>query len=446
MTAKPTPPILNHASAALEAPDAAAPPPSRGSLLVIFLTVFIDLLGFGMVLPLLPIYAEAFGVREGGWEIALLMCSFSAMQFVFAPLWGRLSDRIGRRPVLLMGLAGSSVFYFLFGLATLWQSLTWLFITRIGAGIAGATVSTASAYIADVTTRQTRAKGMALIGAAFGLGFTFGPLIGAAAIIFSSSEQDLAASPWPGYAAGLLSAVALLLAIFLLPESLWPGHAIAYHALFDVRAWSDALRMQSVPTLLLTSFVSVLSFGAFETTLSLLLKRKELPFQFEFHQVLLYFAFIGLTLTLAQGVLVRRLSGRLGEVVLATIGCLTTIAGFLFLTFASRTGSVPLLMAASAVEVTGFALMTPSLQALISRRSDPAKQGGIMGVAQSVSALARIFGPLISVPLFYRQPTLPYLTASGMMLVAMAIFLLYARHGKDYVVGPVELELPPESL
>src|SRR6187549_2798377 len=119
-----------------EGVEEVGPPPSRGSLLVIFLTVFIDLLGFGMVLPLLPIYAEAFGVTEGGWTIALLMSSFSAMQFIFAPLWGRLSDRVGRRPVLLMGLAASSLFYFLFGVATVWRSLTWLFITRIGAGIA----------------------------------------------------------------------------------------------------------------------------------------------------------------------------------------------------------------------------------------------------------------------------------------------------------------------
>src|SRR5688572_21568023 len=131
MTSEPTQSEIKPLGNARNGAESAGPPPSRGSLLVIFLTVFIDLLGFGMVLPLLPIYAEAFGVREGGWEIALLMCSFSAMQFVFAPLWGRLSDRIGRRPVLLMGLAGSSVFYFLFGLATLWQSLTWLFITRI---------------------------------------------------------------------------------------------------------------------------------------------------------------------------------------------------------------------------------------------------------------------------------------------------------------------------
>ena len=417
------------------APRAAAP--SRGSLLVIFLTVFIDLLGFGMVLPLLPIYAEAFGVKEGGWEIALLMSSFSAMQFLFAPLWGRVSDRLGRRPILILGLAGSAFFYFLFGVATVRQSLTWLFITRIGAGIAGATISTASAYIADVTTPKTRAKGMALIGAAFGLGFTFGPLIGAAALRFSESASSVATSPWPGYAAALLSAAAFLLALLLLPESLHRGEAHVHHDVLEFTAWRDAIATASIPALLTTSFVSVLSFGAFETTLSLLLKRVQ---HFEFYQVLLYFAFIGLTLTFAQGVLVRRLSGRVGEVKLALAGCVTTIAGFLFLSFASQAGSVPILMAASAVEVTGFALMTPSIQSLISRRSDPAKQGAIMGVAQSISALARIFGPLISVPLFFVQPTLPYWTAIVMMAGAIAVFLLFARHGRDYGT-PVEVPL-----
>src|SRR4051812_48954087 len=194
------------------------PPPSRGSLLVIFLTVFIDLLGFGMVLPLLPIYANTFGVKEKGLEIGLLMASFSAMTFIFAPLWGRASDRVGRRPVLIVGLIGSVGVYLLFGIATGFQSMALLFVARICAGIAGATIPAAQAYIADVTTLQNRAKGMALIGAAFGLGFTFGPLLGAAALLFST-DADVGASPWPGYAAAMLSGVALLLAIFLLPES-----------------------------------------------------------------------------------------------------------------------------------------------------------------------------------------------------------------------------------
>jgi MFS family permease len=357
------------------------------------------------------------------------------MQFVFAPLWGRLSDHIGRRPVLIVGLLGSALFYALFGLAAVWQSLTWLFITRIGAGIAGATVSTASAYIADVTTPKNRAKGMALIGAAFGLGFTFGPLIGAAALAFSQGEAAIGASPWPGYTAAILSATAMLLAIALLPESVRPGGGQTRHAVLNLRSWSDALACPSVPALLATSFVSVVSFGAFETTLSLLLASEKLPFRFSFPQVLLFFAFVGLTLSLAQGVLVRRLSTRVGEVPLALAGCLATILGFALLTYASHLGRVSVLMIATAVEVTGFSLLTPSVQSLISRRSDPARQGGVMGVAQSTSALARICGPLIAVPLFFRHPALPYWAAIAIMAVATGIFLLFGRKGRDFSAG-----------
>src|SRR5690606_25880633 len=166
---------------------------SRGSLLVIFLTVAIDLLGFGIVLPMLPIYARQFTVDESGWQLGLLMASYSAMQFLFAP----------------------------FGLGTVWQSLAWLFVSRIGAGIAGATIPTAQAYIADTTTLETRAKGMALIGMAFGIGLTFGPLLGFLTV--GSSADD--PGPWPGFAAAGLSAIALLMAIFWLPESRRPGTA-----------------------------------------------------------------------------------------------------------------------------------------------------------------------------------------------------------------------------
>jgi MFS family permease len=434
---------INPYESAREAVDGASRPPSRGSLLVIFLTVFIDLLGFGMVLPLLPIYAKSFGLKEAGWEIGLLMSSFSAMTFIFAPLWGRASDRVGRRPVLIVGLIGSVGFYILFGIATVFQSMFLLFVARIGAGIAGATIPAAQAYIADVTSLQNRAKGMALIGAAFGLGFTFGPLLGAAALLFST---DVSASPWPGYAAAVLSGAALLLAILLLPESLRPGSHHAGHALIDWRAWHDALETPSIPALLATAFASVVSFGAFETTLSLLLNDENLPFQFKFHQVLLYYAFIGLTLSVAQGFLVRRLAPRVGEVRMTLAGGMVTTLGFGLLIWATDAGKLWLLMIASAIEVTGFALMTPSLQSLISRRSDPAKQGGILGVSQSTSSLARVVGPLIAVPLFFQSPGLPYWTAIGIMAIATAIFVLFARHGKDYVTEPGELALPAEAL
>jgi MFS family permease len=405
-------------------------PPSRGSLLVIFLTVFIDLLGFGMVLPLLPIYAKTIGVDTHGWEIGLLMASFSAMTFVFSPLWGRLSDRIGRRPVLLVGLLGSVVFYAIFGVATIWRSLAWLFISRIGAGIAAATIPTAQAYIADSTPPKSRAKGMALIGAAFGLGFTFGPLLGFAALVFSTSEAEVATSPWPGFVASGLSAVALLLAAVLLPESLRPGVAsAARHSVFDVQGWRDALTTPSIGAILLTSFISVVSFGAYETTLSLLLEGE---FGFKLPQVLLYFAFIGFTLSLAQGVLVRRLAGRISEFKMAVAGGFVTMLGFLLLSLASQAERLPLLIVASAIEVTGFSLMTPSLLSLVSRRSDPAKQGGILGVSQSVSALARVVGPLIAIPLFFRGPTLPYWTAMAMMACCLAVFAVWGRSGRDF--------------
>jgi DHA1 family tetracycline resistance protein-like MFS transporter len=410
-----------------------APPPSRGSLLVIFLTVFIDLLGFGMVLPLLPIYADTLGVDKHGVELGLLMASFSAMTFLFSPLWGRLSDRVGRRPVLMIGLLGSAVFYALFGLATVWQSLVWMFIARIGAGIAAATIPTAQAYIADSTPLAGRAKGMALIGAAFGLGFTFGPLLGYAALAYAKNQADVGTSPWPGYAAAILSAAAFLLAALLLPESLRrdksnQGHA--GHALFNARAWSTALSTPTIPAILLTSFVSVVSFGAYETTLSLLLKSD--AFAFSFQNVLLYFAFVGFTLSIAQGVLVRRMAGRVSEYLMASAGAVVTILGFLLLAVASHAERLPLLVAASTVEVIGFSLMTPSIQSLISRRSDPASQGSILGVSQSVSALARVVGPVIAIPLFKQNATFPYWASAVMMSAGLVFFVLLARHGKDY--------------
>lgn len=401
-----------------------------GSLLVIFLTVFIDLLGFGMVLPLLPVYAKSFSVSQTGWEIGALMSVFSLMQFVFAPLWGRLSDRIGRRPVLMIGLAGSVAFYGLFGLASTWQSLLWLFIARIGAGAAGATIPVAQAYIADTTSLKTRAKGMALIGAAFGLGFTFGPLLAWGALRYGTSDEAVATSPWPGYLAAILSAGALLLAMVLLPESLpKEKRRLANWFFFDLDALSSALAAPTIGALLLTSFISVVSFGGFETTLSLML---EGTFGFDRQQVPLYFAFIGLVLTMAQGFLVRRLSGVVPEMVMAATGACVTILGFLLLTLSVASQTLWQLMLASAIEVTGFAMMTPSLQSLISRRSDPARQGGILGISQGTSAIARIVGPLFAVPLFYAWPPAPYYVAIGLMLCGLACLLLGARGGKDY--------------
>ena len=405
----------------------------KGSLLVIFLTVFVDLLGFGMVIPLLPIYGDQFTLDDSGWQLGLLMASFSVMQFLCAPFWGRLSDRIGRRPVLMVGLFGSVLFYTLFGVATVMRSLPLLFVSRIGAGIAGATIPTAQAYIADSTTLENRPRGMALIGMAFGLGFTFGPLLGFLAV----PDRDAAPGPWPGYAAAILSAVALILAVFLLPESKSADSESAAHKIIDWSGFRAALATPSVGLVLLAIFVCVFSFANFETTLSLLIKGnadEQSVFRFSWAQVCLTYAYIGFTLALVQGGVVRRLAGRVSEGKLAASGALMEVLGFGLVALAAVTGSAMLLLSALAVVVAGFSFMQPNLNSLLSRRSDPRRQGMILGVGQSVNALARILGSALGIPLLRLHMSAPYLVAVALMGIGLAMVMLAARGGTDFQV------------
>lgn len=425
----------------------------KASLAVIFLTVFIDLLGFGMVLPLLPSYADEFAhtlnKNQIGLVLGLLMASFSAMQFIFAPLWGRLSDRVGRRPVIMVGLTASAICYVLFGVATIYRSLALLFVSRIGAGIAGATISTAQAYIADSTTLENRNKGMALIGAAFGLGFTLGPLLGVAATTIGNYGG---LSPWPGYFAAILSAAALGIAIFALPESRVHNPA-AIADRFSRDSLRTVLATPSVGMLIVTLFVAGLSFANLEATLSLLLKKraeaenpaavaaanshpdtpqaKALKARIT-RDMLLVFAYIGIVLTIVQGGIVRRLATRVSEANMLTVGSAISIVGFVLMALIGPRGSMTALLAAATVEIGGFAMITPSLNSLISRRSDPEKQGNILGVAQSASALSRIFGPLIGLLLFYQEMSLPFWIATVMMCVVLGLVVVAVRSGHDF--------------
>ena len=409
------------------------PTATRGSLLVIFLTVFIDLLGFGIVLPLLPLYADQYGHDPSGFVIGMLMASFSIMQFLFAPVWGGLSDRIGRRPVLIVGLFGSMIFYTLFGIAAMYQSLIGLFITRIGAGIAGATIPTAQAYIADTTSNQNRARGMALIGMAFGMGFTLGPLFAYFAVPAAGTGNPGAS---PGFIAAGLSAIALGMAIFVLPESWQPNSKSAGRKLWDRSAWSVALNNRAMVYLLAGFFLCIFSFAKFETTLSLLIKGSEsfgqVPFHFTYRQVCLTFAVIGLLVAIVQGGIVRRLVKFVPEKNLAIAGALIEVVGFGLISYAVNIGSVNYLFASLAVIVAGYSCLQPSLYSLLSRWSDPSQQGQVLGVGQSVSALARIFGSALGIPLLKAYLFLPYLVGSVLMIAVALSVLLACRTGRDF--------------
>jgi MFS family permease len=420
---------------------------SRAPLLIIFVTVFIDLLGFGIVLPLLPRYAKHF--NTSGPTLGLLMASFSAMQFLFAPIWGRISDRVGRRPILVLGLAGSAFFYAVFGYATSLGAdgtllglsvVPWLFICRIGAGIAGATIPTAQAYIADVTGPEERARGMALIGAAFGIGFTFGPLLGACFLPseetptlsiteYANSPRNIDTTPAtadshhappssaPGYVASVLSGLALLSALFLLPESLQADVRLPERRWLEFETLNRVVENRAVGLVLLTMFLTTFAFGQFESTLSLLTRALGLPDRSNYF----VFAYIGFILSLSQGLLVRRLVPRLGELIMCRIGTVLMTIGLLLIGLSGSSNSRAMLYSVLPVSVIGFSAVTPSLQSLLSRHTSASEQGGVLGLGQSISALARILGPMLGLTLTDLNIVWPYWAGAALMGVSILL-------------------------
>lgn len=453
---------MQNSEAITTTPAPAASPPAssnRSALVIVFLVVFIDLLGFGIVLPMLPViadrYVKSFLGTAGdpkleGLIIGLLMASFSLMQFLFAPGWGRLSDRVGRRPILLIGLVGSVVFYALFGFATSLSAaaatlaLVLLFIARFGQGLAGATIATAQAVIADSTPPEKRKHGMALIGAAFGIGFTFGPLIASGALTFFPDHLEAI-----GYVASVLSLIALCLGIKLLPETRrFDTAPTQRRKIIDFSATKKALGSAAIGPVILTFFLASLGFGAFETTLALLLKE---VFGFADTKTFLAFAYVGFVLMLTQGVFYRRLAKRVSEVSFMTLGILFMAAGVGALGAVTVIGTnmrldeqaaqlvaEPLpwtlilgLGLALTFAVIGFAFLTPSAQALVSRRAGAHEQGEILGVNQSAAAMARILGPIFGVVLYKTTPThlLPYAFGAAILLVMLPMMPRIRRSG-----------------
>lgn len=374
--------------------------PRRASLSIVFVTVFIDLLGFGIVLPLLPYYAHQFNASAK--TVGALIAVYSAMQFVCAPIWGRWSDRVGRRPIMLISLAGSTCSYALFTLA---GGIGLLFVSRILAGIAGANIPVAQAFIADSTTEETRARGMGLIGAAFGLGFVFGPAIGG----FLAHYGHWA----PGLAATVICGLNWLAALRWLPESLAPAQRRQAQPSSRVVQLRAALRQPRLARLVAIFAAVVFSFSTMETTLALLCVT---TFGMSASHIYWLFGYMGALITLMQGGLIGRLSQRVDEMSLVIMGALLLAAGLGAAPFAPPVG--PLLIALAAIAF-GQGISSPVLSSLISKTSGDSERGGVLGISQSVGSLARILGPLWGGVLFdHAGPAGPYVSTAVLMLIA----------------------------
>ena len=384
---------------------------SGSPLLVIFLTVFIDLIGFGICLPLLPKYAERYGAQ--GWQIGAAMGVYSLMQLVFAPWWGQLSDRIGRRPVLLVSNFGSIIAYGLFGLSASYIGDTgfWILIgSRIFAGICGANLSVASAYIADVTTPEKRSKGMGLIGMAFGLGFILGPVIGSQ----SCKHFGLAG---PGAVAAGICALNFLLGCFILPETRKKDAAPAIRRprFAQIR---HVLGMKEVGFLIGIYFLGTFAFTAFESTLPLLLDTK---LHYDEEHVGYVFAFCGIMAAMVQGGGIGRLVKSFGERRLIGASLLVVAVSLVLMPLAN---SLPTMLAALAVFAIGSGINRAPTMGLISQLSPADEQGTTLGIAQSAGTLARVLGPTVATTLYDLWLPAPYLACATIALLAGLLAVL----------------------
>ena len=399
---------------------------NRPSLLVIILSVFIDLIGLGIVMPLLPIYGKTFGAN--GFEIGLIIASFSAMQFLFAPAWGRLSDRIGRRPVILISNAGSTLSYAAFAMASTYSGSTgfWLLLaSRIFAGICGANISVASAFIADISPPEKRTQRMGLIGMAFWLGFVFGPALGA----FSYKMFGLAG---PGWVAASFCGFNFLFGLIALVESRKPTGETA-RPRPTLSQWAYTLRQPTVGFVVVIYFLGTFCFACFESTFSLLVEE---VFHYTPDHAGYLFAYCGVLAAFIQAGPIRRLNKLLGERRLITSSLIIVAASFLFIALSA---SLATLMLSVGLLAIGWGMNRPPALGLISLSASADEQGATMGVAQGAASLARILGPMFASPLYAGHHELPYFVCAGISLLAgLAAFVYLCRPSPAVTTSDLE--------
>ncbi|MBI1270068.1 MFS transporter [bacterium] len=382
--------------------------PGKMALLLIFLTIFIDLVGFGLIIPALPTYAQELNASKS--TIGYLIASYSVMQFLFMPFWGRLSDRVGRKKILLVSLTASFLGYLIWGFA---DSIWLLFFSRMVAGFGNANIAVAQAYISDVTSLEDRAKGMGLVGAAFGLGFVIGPAIGAGA---SAMGMGLAAL---GFIAAAFSFIDLILTAIYLPEPKVRSDAGKQRYGMGIGFYLNTLQAPELRVSLLIFLVSTFAFANMEATLVLLTNEQ---FKFDNMQNMLMFLYIGVLMVIVQGRLIHGLNKKFGERKLIFAGCSLVAVG---LVLTPLTSNPIVLYLALGILALGSGINTPANQSMLSKLAPEESVGGVMGVGQSLSTMGRILGPAVGGFAFeHYGATSPYIIGAVTMVLAVVLSVL----------------------
>ena len=373
-------------------------------LLIIFLTILVNLIGFGIIIPLLPFYAETFGASP--FRIGLLFAVFSLCQLFAAPVLGDWSDKYGRRPILILSLLGTVVSFVMLALA---HSFAMLFFARVVDGLSGGNISTARAYVADVTEPKDRARAYGLIGVAFGLGFILGPALSGVL-----AKVSITAPIW--VAAGI-TAVATVMAWLWLPETVHRTHAGTG---LPFKNLATLMRRPNLRRVLAIDFVYWLAFAVFQTTFALFAARR---FNFDAPQTGYFFAAFGLLGAVVQGAMIRPVVNRFGDKSTFMAGLL---CGAIGLIATALTHSVQLFALSLVPLALGIGFGHPTMTSLVSRAARGDEQGRVQGAASAVESLGRTIGPMWGSATLQRfGEGVPYVTAAGFLLLTLLLSIGY---------------------
>lgn len=382
-------------------------------LFVLFFTILIDLLGFGVIVPILGPYAKNV-LHTEGVVYGLIFGVYSFMNFLFAPVLGILSDRIGRRPVLLITIVIAMCGHLMFSMAS---TVITLFLARMIAGIGSANISVANAYISDVTAPEDRAKAMGMIGAAFGLGFVFGPPIGGFLYQYSFS--------YIGYLTAALCLINFVMAWLYLPESLKEKNTERKFSATNIaKGLLEAAQNKKVNAYFLLFSIVIIAFSMMQSTVTLLFKDR---YGLNETQGAYMFAYVGLLMAFVQGGLIGFFSKRLGEYKMLFIGTLMMGVALASIPF----GPFWLQFVYFAFVALANGMLGPAVNSLISKNADPRNLGQILGANQSFGSLARGIGPVCAGLLYDVHYTAPYLAAGVFMLLAFGFTLVAVRLPKN---------------